>query len=786
MRDYAGFLATRRRILETKPAQRSSWVASAMAHYLAGEHDQAVDLISKSNDAISDKAPPYEESEMLLFQNMCLEKSGKLEEALVHLNTHEAGIVDKLAMRVKHAELTVLLGRFEEGQALWLRLLIDQSDNYRFHAGFQTAFLRLDQALSAQMFALKRLDLPSTVLHLEPSQLLALLVIYRSGKFSSRASKKIELSLCQGAELEAGLEAHIRKGLSDGLPALYHDVCSLIRQSDPNVPGATIFVRDAYDFRRHPVAELALAIVDRLVSNLRSTSNFDGIAEDAANALPSPPVVEKSVDRSVVTKLKSSKIECPTSLLWAMFLQCHLLEKCGELGRAMALIEECVAHTPTAPDMLVKRARLLKKSGNIQGAAVAADESRALDLQDRYLNNKATKYLLRANLIPQALDTIALFTRHEGDPQAYLAEMQSSWFELEAGEAHARLKQWGPALRKFFSVQRHFHDYLEDMSDFHGFSVRKSTFRAYIGVLEMQDVIYGHKFFQRAFRGAVGIMMHLLEEPEDVDGLGHLPAADRKKEKAKRKKLKEKQAKADEVAQKAAAEEAKYFGKSLPIVDSKDDDINGEKLMTKNFLEEVGLWCQHLSVRAIICEPDTLALMCAVMLRRGKLAAAARTLLCGLGRSPKHPSLVVMLVKAMLVIRSAKVTGGGGGSGIKGVGVAFEVASAEIEALLGDSDLAQYVSDFCRESADETSSFAHRISAARCILLLNAAGIAVDGETSADGAKARACLLLDGDAPWRGRNVTPLAASDAYQVYDSRLFVVIFFLIYFLLSILIC
>jgi NMDA receptor-regulated protein 1 len=51
-----------------------------------------------------------------------------------------------------------------------------------------------------------------------------------------------------------------------------------------------------------------------------------------------------------------------------------------------------------------------------------------------------------------------------------------SIFVPSAGEAYYRTKQWGPALKKFYAIQRHFQDYIDDMSDFHGFCLRKVNF----------------------------------------------------------------------------------------------------------------------------------------------------------------------------------------------------------------------------------------------------------------------------------------------------------------------
>ena len=91
----------------------------------------------------------------------------------------------------------------------------------------------------------------------------------------------------------------------------------------------------------------------------------------------------------------------------------------------------------------------------------------------RYVNNKATKYFLRADPVQQGMDTIALFTKHDGDPQRILHDLQCIWYELELGKAYARLGQWALSLKAFYAVQKHFTDFIEDQFDFHSFSIRK-------------------------------------------------------------------------------------------------------------------------------------------------------------------------------------------------------------------------------------------------------------------------------------------------------------------------
>eukprot|EP01039_Chlorochromonas_danica_P011614 gene11614-13021_t len=52
-----------------------------------------------------------------------------------------------------------------------------------------------------------------------------------------------------------------------------------------------------------------------------------------------------------------------------------------------------------------------------------------------------------------------------------------------------------------------------DLFDFHGYCMRKATLlRAYMDMLTTRDNSYGHVSFQRAFRGAVSILLHVVKE----------------------------------------------------------------------------------------------------------------------------------------------------------------------------------------------------------------------------------------------------------------------------------
>lgn len=57
------------------------------------------------------------------------------------------------------------------------------------------------------------------------------------------------------------------------------------------------------------------------------------------------------------------------------------------------------------------KARILKRGGDPLGAMESMEAARALDGQDRFLNSKGAKYLLRADKVKEAEACVGLFTK---------------------------------------------------------------------------------------------------------------------------------------------------------------------------------------------------------------------------------------------------------------------------------------------------------------------------------------------------------------------------------------
>lgn len=445
MRDIPGFLETRRKILEGKASIKASWIGYIVANYTAKEYAAAAEILKKLRETL-DRGDPYEESELVLFHALCLEKSHAYAEAVTFLQQNKAYVVDILGYKTKLAQLLVLSGQFDEGKVAWEALVYDQPENYRYHTGLQLSLLQLDAEKSQEMFDQRRLELPCTVLRLTSEQKQMLFKWYstQSKVTKSRAFDRVKLVLlyddghndAQQAAFKAALDKYIRRCLQDAIPSLCQDIVALVMVQDPINPDRVIYAKDAVDFAASKIIQLALSIIE------------DVLRTDRQQLLPSTE-------------------------LWAMYLKAHLQEKSGQISAALETIDAAILHTPTALDMYTKKAKILRKNGDYEQSAKITEEVRRLDLQDRYLNNKATKYFLRNDQIDQGMETIALFTKHEGDPQKTLYDLQCSWYELELAESYARKKCWALALKKFYCVKQHFEDQYDDLFDFHGYCVRR-------------------------------------------------------------------------------------------------------------------------------------------------------------------------------------------------------------------------------------------------------------------------------------------------------------------------
>jgi tetratricopeptide (TPR) repeat protein len=428
MRDYNGFFQTRRRILfDSKQSSRGLWLAYAVACHLKNDFLAAFEVIDKYFESLSDLVDPYEDSELLLFQCKQLELCGKFEEALVYLEKMAERIVDNHSYKIQKAVLYLYSEDWTVSLPLWSELLRAEPENFFFHIGMQASMLNLP--LSQSMQFLKSNSLPVFTVQC-PSEVRSSLLQFYS-QLESKTFQKIRLVLLRDEPNHNELlKKFIVSSLEKGYPSLSEDLVFLATSSTRSIHQCGTPVV----FQNNEIVQASLSVVDEVLSS----GTFDALTH-----------------------------------LWAFFLKSHLLMVSGSFLEALDILDRGISHTPTAIDFYVKKAEVLLLVGQIDQAVATIEECRCLDLQDRYLNNYSTKFFLKSDKIPTAQETIAVFTKHDGDSEKTLIDLQCSWYELETAESYARQKCWTEAIVKYNSVREHFKDQYNDMFDFHSYCVRK-------------------------------------------------------------------------------------------------------------------------------------------------------------------------------------------------------------------------------------------------------------------------------------------------------------------------
>merc|ERR1712050_381134 len=134
------------------------------------------------------------------------------------------------------------------------------------------------------------------------------------------------------------------------------------------------------------------------------------------------------------------------------------------------------------------------------------------DLADRFLNTQCVRAFLRVDDTQGGLEKALLFSKEHDSPEAAnLHDMQCMWYESAVGRSFCRQKKYGKALKKFSETFKHFSDIAEDQFDFHNYCLRKTTLKAYVAMLRMQERLFSHKFYRRAAKDAIRIYLELYD-----------------------------------------------------------------------------------------------------------------------------------------------------------------------------------------------------------------------------------------------------------------------------------
>ena len=532
IRDYEGYIESRRKMMQERPQLRQNWTALAVAYHLSGNFSEAENILVTYEETLKQTPPKtdLEHSEATLYKNTIIAESGDTERALKHLDEVVRNSLDRTAALELRAKYLLELRRNEEAEKAY-RTLLDRNSEYRAYFDGLEKALGLSRSNDADIEKLNQLY-----------------ESYANKNPRNDAARRIPLDFLKGDAFKTAADQYLRRMLNKGVPSTFPNIKSLYR--DPEKKAA----------------------IEELVLGYASDKQTNGSAQGEANG--------DTTDRF------------EQSVLY--FLAQHYnYVRSRDLNKAHEYIDRLLEKEPKSVDYNQTKARIYKHAGDVQKASETINHARELDERDRYINTKCAKYQLRNNENENALNTMSKFTRNEtvGGPLGDLHDMQCMWYLIEDGEAYLRQQKWGLALKRFTAIADIFDVWHEDQFDFHSFSLRKGQIRAYIDMIRWEDHLRNHPFFTRAAVEAVKIYLKLADDPRlanaDQIELDKLDPVERKKAEKKSKKEKEKAEKAE--AERKAAAAAKATAKGEDGETKKEDtDPNGEKLLqTKEPLEAV-------------------------------------------------------------------------------------------------------------------------------------------------------------------------------------------------------
>ena len=182
------------------------------------------------------------------------------------------------------------------------------------------------------------------------------------------APRRLALTVAAGKEFRELVKPYLLSGLTKGIPSLFSDIKALYRDDEKR----------------------------QIVEDIVETA----LVEFASDQFT-------SVD--------------PTTYLWTLYFLAQHHSCLSRPRQALEIIDQALSHTPTLPELLTCKARILKRAGDPLGGARYVNEARSLDGQDRFLNTKCAKYLLRAGLVEEASTILGLFTKVRlSDPSAVI------------------------------------------------------------------------------------------------------------------------------------------------------------------------------------------------------------------------------------------------------------------------------------------------------------------------------------------------------------------------------
>lgn len=209
MRDLEGYRETRYQLFMSRPTQRASWIGFAMAYHLLKDYEMALKILDSFRKTLVTGSYDYEHSELLLYQNMVIQESGDLKEALNHLIECQEQICDRLSVEETFAQLYIELNRLEEAEVVIRNLLKRNPENTMYYS-------LLNKALNIKTEEDKFNVLNDLI----------------KAECKALAPKRLLLNYVEGEKFVFEIDKYLKRGLRKGIPPLFVDVRPLYKEKE--------------------------------------------------------------------------------------------------------------------------------------------------------------------------------------------------------------------------------------------------------------------------------------------------------------------------------------------------------------------------------------------------------------------------------------------------------------------------------------------------------------------------------------------------------------------------
>ncbi|KAK2461025.1 hypothetical protein APHAL10511_006966 [Amanita phalloides] len=408
----------------------------------------------------------------------------------------------------------------------------------------------------------------------------------------ARAPQRLALNIASGDDFRELVQPYVLSSLEKGIPSLFADLKTLYKD----------------EFRRQTIED----------------------------------IVEKSIKDQHLDNPQLSHSE-PTTYLWTLYFLAQHYSYLGHHERALTILNSAMRHTPTLPELHQFKARVLKRCGDVLGAARCVNDARLLDGQDRFLNAKCGKYLLRAGMIDEANSILRLFTKKDAvSTEADLEDMQSLLYLTELANAYYRIGKLNIALKKYTAIHKVFNEFDDDQYDFHGYNLRKFTINVYLHLLTWEDQVRKHPAYVTSVINAAQIFVAVHDTPSLANPVSHTPQLTDEEKRAKKKAKKAAQ-KSQEEAKKVTPQ-LSHEDKGLDAPPLKDEDPDGIKLLQSPDPLERAAKLLHPLLSLAPNNIDIWFVQYDVSIRRRKFMQAIKALETARSLDPDHPELHVRIV----------------------------------------------------------------------------------------------------------------------------------------------